>query len=237
MIHHNHQQVLYHKLEKNTDELLSKHNVYKRVGLIYRYICILDDLTTNKVDENNKPSPDWTRIAKEGTSVIKSLQAALSDVDVEKNSGQLRVRVSLICNEAISVCTELQNISKNLTVSSDDSKVVNLVSRVTTLKIEAQTLDAEARKGLGTNPLDMKSPYLSQVPAQSTSTSVAQAAAENARYRTKLAKETLKDAKLRQDKSYDSSIEEVFKSYLRWWCEVVVLPEVTSFSRVVSFVR
>lgn len=188
---------------ENTDELLSKQNVYKQVGFIYRYICILDDLTTSKVDENNKPSPDWTRIANEGTYVIKSLQATLSDVDIEKNSGQLRVRVSMICNEAISVCTELQNISKNLTVSNGDSKIVNLVSRVNSLKIEAQTLDAEARKGLGTNPLDRKSPYLSQVPAQSTSTSVAQAAAENARYRTNLAKETLKDAKLRQEKSSD----------------------------------
>ena len=188
---------------ENTDELLSKQNVYKQVGFIYRYICILDSLSTGKIDENSKPSPDWTRIASEGTYVIKSLQATLSDVDVEKNSGQLRMRVSLICDEAISVCTELKNISKNLTVSNDDSKVVNLVSRVNSLKIKAQTLDAEARKGLGTNPLDRKSPYLSQVPAQSTSTSVAQAAAENARYRTNLAKETLKDAKLRQEKSSD----------------------------------
>jgi hypothetical protein len=77
------------------------------------------------------------------------------------------------------------------------------IKTVNSLKIEAQTLDAEARRGLGTNPLDRKSPYLSQVPAQSTSTSVAQAAAENARYRTKVAKETLKDAKLRQEKSSD----------------------------------
>lgn len=188
---------------ENIDELLSNQNVYKRVGVIYQHICVLGDLTTGKFDENNKPSPNWTRIANEGSYIIKILQRALSEVDIEKNSGELRERVSLICHDAISVCSELQNISKNLTISNDDSKVVNSVSRVNSLKIEAQTLNAEARKGLGANPLDRKSPYLSQVPTQSTSTSVVQAVAENARYKTKLAKETLKDAKLRQEKSSD----------------------------------
>lgn len=188
---------------ENIDELLSNQNVYKRVGGIYKCIRLLYERTTDKIDENNKPSPNWTRIATDGSFIIMTLQIALSEVDIEINSGELRERVSLLCHDAISVCIELQNISMNLTISNDDSRVVNSVSRVNSLNKKAQTLNAEAIKGLGANPLDRKSPFLSQVPAQSTSTSVAQAATENARYKTKLAKETLKDAKLRQEKSSD----------------------------------
>ena len=189
---------------ENLDQLVSKQKVYQRVSSIYKNICSLDHLSTGKIDENNKPSPDWTGISAKGLYFIKLLERDLSEVEIEiNNSGELCAKVSSICTEAISVHTDLQHISKNLTIPNDDPKVANLVGRVNSLKIRVQTLDAEARKELGTNPLDRKSPWLSEVPAQSTSTSLAQSTAENARYKTKYAKEALNDVKQRHDKSSD----------------------------------
>ncbi|CAG2252745.1 unnamed protein product [Mytilus edulis] len=75
--------------------------------------------------------------------------------------------------------------------------------RTSLVQNEFQKLEVAAYKALGRNQLENKSPHLSKMPSQSGSSSAVTAAIANARYKIKLAKETLRDAKLRQEKSDD----------------------------------
>lgn len=117
--------------------------------------------------------------------------------NVEIKSGMPRTRALKVCTEGISICSE---VHKAVTKQAD---VSDLVARAKNLQGEANALNAEASKAQGKNPLDVKSPHLSKMPTYSLSSSVVKAATENARFKTALAKETLRDAKRRQEKSED----------------------------------
>ncbi|XP_071159619.1 uncharacterized protein [Mytilus edulis] len=187
------------------DNEISRQRVYSQVSTITRYIYQLVEITTGKTDDNGQQCPDMGRINHGDLGRIQQfIDTARNHVNSEVNSGELRERVLQLCDNAVDICNTLQRLAKSMADLEDRNAVVSkAVNKCKYLQNESQKLEVEAHKALGRNPLDNKSPHLSKMPTQSGSSSAVTAATENARYKTELAKETLRDAKRRQEKSAD----------------------------------
>lgn len=180
----------------------SRRRVYQQVLNVNQFVGMLFSILTSRKDINGKPIPDF-----KGDDSLKSIkqniERAMQHVEKELNSGDLRAIVLGICNEAIGICSTLINIEKSMSIENSDTLISVAVDNITEINKQTQTLYAEASKSLGKNPLDNKSPHLSKMPQESSSPSAVQGAIESSRYKTEIAKETLKDAKKRQEKAAD----------------------------------
>ncbi|XP_063445022.1 uncharacterized protein LOC134725275 [Mytilus trossulus] len=148
--------------------------------------------------------PDLNKIKENIGALQASLSRHQATVSAEKHSGKLGVRISELCKKATEICTEAQNIACAI---YSDRTVADLQKKVFEIKTESMSLVAKANKRLGRNPLDEKSPCLGINPVQSENSNIVNSVMENGRFKTELAKETLRDTKDRQEAA-DKQLEE-----------------------------
>ncbi|CAC5407806.1 unnamed protein product [Mytilus coruscus] len=187
------------------DNELSRQRVYTKVSTITRYIYQLVEITTGRTDDNGQQCPDMGRIGHGDLGLIQQfIETARNRVISEVNSGELRERVLKLCDDAVGICNTLQHLAKSMADLENRNAVISeAVNKSEYLQIESQKLEVEAHEALGRNPLDNKSPHLSKMATQSGSSSAVTVSTENARYKMELAKETLRDATRRYEKSAD----------------------------------
>lgn len=185
------------------DRELSIQRVYAQVSVITENVESILEIVAGEFDDHGNECPDLTSVLNGNLDFLKtSLENCRSNIKGEVKSGKPGARALKICNEGIMICTDLKAAVKSIQ-SENPQNQTKRVTRARKLQQEAQTLNVEASKAQGKNPLDNKSPHLSKMPTESSSPSAVNAATENARFKTELAKETLKDAKRRQEKSSD----------------------------------
>lgn len=192
------------KLERDDDyydKESSRRQVYGQVPVVKEYVGILKDILTSRTDQNGKPILNSSNATLQ--TVKQNLEKSNLNIEKEGKSGDLQMKVLEISQEAFDICNKIIKYEKSLNVEGSMKEIEVAAENAETIFRKIQTLDAEATKALGKNPLDNKSPHLSKMPRESSSPSVVQNALESSRYKTEIAKETLKDAKRRQEKVAD----------------------------------
>ena len=188
--------------KKSMDERVSENKIYAQVEKVNESIKQLAYLIWGDGDEDH-PEPNKSELCK-GSSLTEikfTLEQCLKHITRENKGKALQRKVMKICKTGIQICKELVGLSRNM--SGMDDEIPRLSTEVGALLYQSEPLAVKARVKLEKNPLDNKPPHLAKMPTKSTSKSMVAAAREEARFKVDLAKETLKDARNRQDKAYD----------------------------------
>lgn len=191
---------------ESIDISCSKRKVYLEMVQINKYIQTLAPKVWGVGDAAN-PKPDLKDISQEGG--IQQIEVGLKHhkdrISTVTKCDNLTAEVTKLCESGQQICEEMKSMSKTVGRDGMEDKLASISKQVESLRSTSEKLAAEAFKHIGQNPLDNKPPHLGKMPTQSTSGSAAQAEREEARFKVNLAQATLKDAKLRQDKSYQET--------------------------------